>query len=115
MSGGVFKQALAVDGRNENAMLALAVSHEKIGLYAQAMSMQEPALKTRRRLLGVVTTMAEIEDLARRLNGAPDRLVVKVWFPGQQVYVRFVGTHQEYDRLVKELESLEGAFPELGG
>lgn len=27
------------------------------------------------------------------------RLIVKVWFPGQEVYIKFFGTHAEYDRL----------------
>jgi mRNA interferase HigB len=26
------------------------------------------------------------------------RLVVKVWYSGQQVYIKFFGTHAEYDR-----------------
>ncbi len=27
------------------------------------------------------------------------RLVVRVWYDGQQMYVKFVGTHEEYDKL----------------
>lgn len=25
------------------------------------------------------------------------RLIVKIWFPGQEVYIKFFGTHAEYD------------------
>ena len=27
------------------------------------------------------------------------RIVVRVFYPGRQVYIRFVGTHTEYDRI----------------
>ena len=27
------------------------------------------------------------------------RLVVKIFYPGQEVYIKFFGTHAEYDRL----------------
>jgi len=27
------------------------------------------------------------------------RLVVKLWFPGQAVWIKFIGTHEEYNRL----------------
>ena len=29
------------------------------------------------------------------------RLVVRIFFPGRQVYVRFIGTHAEYDRITE--------------
>jgi mRNA-degrading endonuclease HigB of HigAB toxin-antitoxin module len=29
----------------------------------------------------------------------PTRLVVKIWSPAQAVFVKFIGTHAEYDRL----------------
>ena len=32
------------------------------------------------------------------------RLVVKIWYRGQEVYIKFVGTHAEYDR--KDLTKL---------
>ena len=46
-SGSLFKQALAIDGRNENALLALAVSHEKIGQYKEAIDYLDDLLKVR--------------------------------------------------------------------
>lgn len=33
------------------------------------------------------------------IGGNKYRLVAKVWFAGQTVFVKFVGTHQQYDRL----------------
>jgi mRNA interferase HigB len=35
------------------------------------------------------------------------RLVARVWFPGQEIYVKFFGTHAEYDRL--DMEDLRNA------
>lgn len=32
------------------------------------------------------------------------RLIVKVWYPGQEIYIKFFGTHAEYDRF--DLEGL---------
>ncbi len=37
-----------------------------------------------------------------RIKGAAYRLVVRVFYPGSQVYVRFIGTHAEYDRIKAE-------------
>ncbi len=33
------------------------------------------------------------------IGGNKYRLVAKVWFSGQAVYIKFVGTHAEYDAL----------------
>jgi mRNA interferase HigB len=33
------------------------------------------------------------------IGGNKYRLVVKIWFPGQAVFVKFLGTHAEYDKL----------------
>ena len=30
------------------------------------------------------------------------RIVVRIFYPGRKVYIRFVGTHQEYDRINAE-------------
>ena len=37
-----------------------------------------------------------------RLKGNDYRLVVAVFYPGRRVYIRFVGTHAEYDRIDAE-------------
>ena len=37
-----------------------------------------------------------------RFKGGDYRLVVRVFYPGGQVYVRFVGTHAEYDGIDAE-------------
>jgi mRNA interferase HigB len=33
------------------------------------------------------------------IGGNKYRLLAKVWFPGQAVWIKFVGTHAEYDKL----------------
>ena len=33
------------------------------------------------------------------VGGNKYRLVVKVWFAGQAVWIKFIGTHAEYDKL----------------
>jgi len=33
------------------------------------------------------------------IAGNKYRLVVKVWFPGQTLWIKFVGTHASYDDL----------------
>ena len=37
-----------------------------------------------------------------RIKGNAYRLVVEVFYPGRRVYIRFVGTHAEYDRIDAE-------------
>ena len=32
-----------------------------------------------------------------RIKGNQYRLVVEIFYPGRQVYIRFIGTHAEYD------------------
>ena len=34
-----------------------------------------------------------------RLKGNDYRLVVDIFFPGRKMYIRFIGTHAEYDRI----------------
>lgn len=34
-----------------------------------------------------------------RIKGDDYRLVVRIFYPGREVYIRFVGTHAEYDRI----------------
>ena len=44
-------------------------------------------------------SIVDAERVVFNIGGNKYRLVVKVWFPGQQVYIRFLGKHEEYDRL----------------
>ncbi len=37
-----------------------------------------------------------------RLKGGAYRLIVRVFYPGGMAYIRFVGTHAEYDRINAE-------------
>ena len=37
-----------------------------------------------------------------RIKGNEHRLVVRVFYPGRIVYIRFVGTHAKYDRINAE-------------
>ena len=39
------------------------------------------------------------ERVVFNIGGNKYRLVVKVWFPGQTVWVKFVGTHDAYDKM----------------
>jgi len=44
------------------------------------------------------------ERVVFNVGGNKYRLVVKLWFPGQVVWIKFVGTHASYDRIdVKKL------------
>ncbi|MCA9544644.1 MAG: type II toxin-antitoxin system HigB family toxin [Myxococcales bacterium] len=57
------------------------------------------------------TTMADIkaryahasivdsERVVFNIGGNKYRLVVKLWFPTRAVWIKFIGTHAEYDRL----------------
>ncbi len=57
------------------------------------------------------TTMAEIkrqhataiivdrERVVFNIGGNKYRLVVKLWFPGRTVWIKFIGTHPSYDRI----------------
>ena len=37
-----------------------------------------------------------------RFKGGTYRLIVRVFYPARQVYIRFIGTHAEYDRINAE-------------
>ena len=37
-----------------------------------------------------------------RISGGSYRLVARVFYPGRIVYIRFVGTHDEYERIKVE-------------
>ena len=44
------------------------------------------------------------ERVVFNVGGNKYRLLVKLWFPGQVVWIKFIGTHGSYDRInVKKL------------
>ncbi len=44
------------------------------------------------------------ETVVFNVGGDKYRLVVKLWFPGQVAWIKFIGTHGRYDRIdVKKL------------
>jgi mRNA interferase HigB len=49
-------------------------------------------------------SIIDSERVVFNIHGNTFRLVVKVWFAGQIVWVKFISTHAEYDKIdVKEL------------
>lgn len=44
-------------------------------------------------------SVIDAERVVFNIGGNKYRLVVKVWFAGQAVFVKFICTHAEYDRL----------------
>ncbi|MBM4394444.1 MAG: type II toxin-antitoxin system HigB family toxin [Deltaproteobacteria bacterium] len=42
-------------------------------------------------------SVIDAERVVFNIGGNKYRLVAKVWFAGQAVWVKFVGTHREYD------------------
>ena len=44
-------------------------------------------------------SIVDAERVVFNIAGNNYRLVVKLWFPAQAVYIKFVGTHAEYYRL----------------
>lgn len=44
-------------------------------------------------------SVVDRERLVFNIGGNKYRLLVKVWFPGNAVWIKFVGTHAEYDNL----------------
>lgn len=44
-------------------------------------------------------SVVDAERVVFNIGGNKYRLVVKVWFPGRAVWIKFVGTHRQYDRL----------------
>ena len=49
-------------------------------------------------------SIIDSERVVFNIHGNRYRLVVKIWFPAAMVWVKFVGTHAEYDKIdVKEL------------
>lgn len=39
------------------------------------------------------------ETVIFNICGGRYRLIIKVWYPGFEVYVKFFGTHEEYDQV----------------
>jgi mRNA interferase HigB len=37
------------------------------------------------------------ERVVFNIGGNKYRLVVKIWFPGRTVWIKFIGTHRQYD------------------
>jgi len=49
-------------------------------------------------------SVVDSERVVFNIGGNKYRLVVKAWFPGQIVWIKFTGTHASYDRIdVKKL------------
>lgn len=44
-------------------------------------------------------SVVDSERVVFNIGGNKYRLVVKIWFQGQAVWIRFVGTHRDYDVL----------------
>ncbi len=44
-------------------------------------------------------SVVDAERVVFNIGGNKYRLVVKIWFPGRTVWVKFLGTHAEYDSL----------------
>ena len=44
-------------------------------------------------------SIVDAERVVFNIGGNEYRLVVKVWFTGETVWIKFVGTHAEYDEV----------------
>jgi mRNA interferase HigB len=44
-------------------------------------------------------SVVDSERIVFNIGGNKYRLVVKVWFPGRIVWIKFVGTHRSYDQI----------------
>jgi mRNA interferase HigB len=42
-------------------------------------------------------SIIDAERVVFNIGGNKYRLVVKVWFPGRAVWIKFIGTHRSYD------------------
>ena len=52
----------------------------------------------------VTASIVDNERVVFNVGGNKYRLVVKLWFPGQVVWIKVIGTHRSYDRIdVKKL------------
>lgn len=41
--------------------------------------------------------VVDAERVVFDVGGNKFRIVAKIWFPGQAVWIKFIGTHREYD------------------
>ncbi len=49
-------------------------------------------------------SVVDNERVVFNIGGNKYRLVVKLWFPGQVIWIKFIGTHRSYDQIdVKKL------------
>jgi mRNA interferase HigB len=49
-------------------------------------------------------SVVDHERVVFNVGGNKYRLAVKLWFPGQVVWIKFIGTHASYDRIdIKKL------------
>lgn len=44
-------------------------------------------------------SVVDSERVVFNIGGNKYRLVAKIWFPSQAIWVKFLGTHSEYDEL----------------
>ena len=44
-------------------------------------------------------SIIDTERVVFNIGGNKFRLVVKVWFPGQTVWIKFLGSHRQYDKV----------------
>jgi mRNA interferase HigB len=44
-------------------------------------------------------SVVDRERVVFNIGGNKYRLVVKLWFPSKTVFIKFVGTHEQYDRI----------------
>ncbi|MCO4760824.1 MAG: type II toxin-antitoxin system HigB family toxin [Myxococcales bacterium] len=44
-------------------------------------------------------SVIDSERVVFNIGGNKYRLIAKLWFPGQTVWVKFIGTHKQYDAI----------------
>ena len=44
-------------------------------------------------------SVIDAERVVFNIGGNKYRLVVKLWFAGQAMWIKFIGTHKQYDRI----------------
>ena len=44
-------------------------------------------------------SIIDAERVVFNIGGNKYRLVAKLWLPGQVLWIKFIGTHREYDRI----------------